>query len=226
VDIMATTINTWRPRSAARFPVRGLLGALLNGDNELAMDLVLRVLEETRSRTATFADLLHPAQVEVGNLWYSGQASYSDELQVALALRGILSRLGPTPAERRVRSGSRCVIAVPRGDPHDVGLLMLMHALQDHGWSTEVMGPVRSLDDVADHVATRPPRLFCLSAGDLPPLPQVERAISVIRGVRVPVLVGGAAFNRRPDLWRRVGADGHGTDVRVGVVLAHRFAGR
>jgi len=40
------------------------------------------------------------------------------------------------------------------------------------------------------------------------------------------VLVGGVAFHRRPDLWRRLGAAGLGTDVRVGVVLAGRLSGR
>jgi methanogenic corrinoid protein MtbC1 len=115
---------------------------------------------------------------------------------------------------------------VPHGDPHDVGLLMLTLALQDHGWETEVIGPVGDLGQVADLVVGRRPRLFGLSAGQLPPLRQVERAIATIKRAGIPVLAGGAAFNRRPDLWRRVGADGLGTDVRVGVVLAQRLAGR
>jgi methanogenic corrinoid protein MtbC1 len=217
-------IKTWRSRSAARFPVRELLAALLSGDDEESMNLTFRVLDETRSRTAVFADLLHPAQVEVGNLWYSGHASYAEEVRAAGALGRIVSRLGPTPAAERVPSGSRCVVAVPHGDPHDLGLTMLVLALEDHGWSTEAVGPVRGLGDVADMVAARPPRLFCLSAGELPPQLQVERAVSAVHRAHVPVLVGGAAFNRRPDLWRRVGADGHGTDVRVGVVMASRLA--
>jgi len=203
-----------------------VLRALLNGDDELAMDLVLETLADRGSRTAVFADLLHPAQVEVGNLWYSGSVSSVDEVRVAEAVRRIVCRLAPTPSARPVRRGSRCVIVVPEGDPHDLGLMMLQLALQDHGWSTEVLGPVRGLSDVADLVLSRRPRLFCLSAGVLPPLPQVERLISAVRGARVPVLVGGPAFNRMPHLSHRVGADGLGTDVRVGVVLAHRLAGR
>jgi hypothetical protein len=83
---------------------------------------------------------------------------------------------------------------------------------------------VRHLGEVADIVAGRRPRLLGLSAGLLPPLQELERAISAIRRVRVPILVGGVAFNRRPDLWRRLGADGLGTDARVGVVLAERIA--
>jgi 5-methyltetrahydrofolate--homocysteine methyltransferase len=136
----------------------------------------------------------------------------------------IVVNLRPTPAPRPVPRGSRCILAVPHGDPHELGLRMFMLALQDHGWTTQVLGPVRHLGEVADIVAGRRPRLLGLSAGLLPPLQELERAISAIRRVRVPILVGGVAFNRRPDLWRRLGADGLGTDARVGVVLAERIA--
>jgi methanogenic corrinoid protein MtbC1 len=206
--------------------VRGFVRALLEGDDEAGMHLVRNMLSQGRSRTSVFADLLHPAQVEVGNLWYSGHASYTDEVQVAAALRRIVCQLEPTPSRKSVRRGSSCVIAVPHGDPHDVGLTMLRLALQDHGWSTLALGPADPHADLADFVRSIRPRLFCLSAAVLPPLPQVERLISVVRRAGITVLVGGAAFNRRPDLARQLGADGLGTDVRVGVVLANRLAGR
>ncbi|HSR26553.1 MAG TPA: cobalamin B12-binding domain-containing protein [Candidatus Eisenbacteria bacterium] len=220
------TTEARRAGSAARIPVRDLVDALLQGDDAAAFGLTRRVLEQTGSRTAVFADLLHAAQVEVGDLWYSGRVSYMDEVRVAAAVRRIVEQLPATPVARPVRSGTRCMLAVPHGDPHDLGLMMLTLALQDHGWSTEVIAPARSLYDIADIVAGRRPRLFGLSAGDLPQLPQLERAMSAIRRAQVPVLVGGVAFNRRPDLWRRLEAHGLGTDVRVGVVLAQRLAGR
>ena len=125
-----------------------------------------------------------------------------------------------------MRAGSSCVVAVPHGDPHDLGLTMLTLALRDHGWSTLALGPTWALTDLADLVRERRPRLFCLSAAIPPPLPQLERLVTALHHFRIPVLVGGAAFNRRPDLHRQVGADGLGTDVRVGVVLARRLAGR
>jgi MerR family transcriptional regulator, light-induced transcriptional regulator len=224
--MMTTSVATRRSRPTARLPVRTLVHALVDGDDDRAMDLVQTRLTECGSRTSVFADLLHPAQVEVGNLWYRGGVSFRDELRVAAMLRGIVCRLGPTPARRPVRPGSTCVIAIPHDDPHDLGLLMLTHALQDHGWSTVTLGAAGGLSDLAEHVRGVWPRLFCFSAAVLPPLPQVERLVAAVRSARIPVLVGGAAFVRRPDLHQHLGADGVGTDVRVGVVLAHHLAGR
>jgi methanogenic corrinoid protein MtbC1 len=219
-------IESGRSRTAARFPVRELLRALLDGDDDAAMGLVRRVLAVTGSRTAVFADLLHPAQAEAGNLWYTGAVSAADEVRVAAAVRRIVYRLDPTPVARPVRRGSRCVVAVGDDDPHDVGVMMLVRALQDEGWNTEVLDPHRGLRDLVDLVTSRRPRLVCLSGGVMPPLPQVERVVSAVRRARVPVLLGGAAFNRLPHLWEQMGADGLGTDVRVGAVLARRLAGR
>jgi methanogenic corrinoid protein MtbC1 len=218
-------VEVRRPGPAARLPVRHLVQALLDGDGAASYELAERVRLQTGSRTAVFADLLHPAQAEIGNLWYAGRVSYADEVRAAAAVRRIVVRLAPTPAARRVRRGARCVLAVPHGDPHDVGLMMLARALEDHGWSTELVAPARGFADLAEIVLARRPRLLGISAGVLPPLSQVEQVIATISGARVPVLVGGVAFNRRPDLWRRLGADGLGTDVRVGVVLAGRVAG-
>jgi methanogenic corrinoid protein MtbC1 len=54
----------------------------------------------------------------------------------------------------------------------------------------------------------------------------IRQSVERMKGRRVSVLVGGAAFNRVPGLWRRVGADGHGVDARVSVVLARKFIER
>jgi methanogenic corrinoid protein MtbC1 len=215
-----------RSGTAARFPVPDLIDALLAGDEGEVFELADAVLRDTGSRTAVFADLLHPAQVEIGNLWYAGRVSFADEVRAAASVRRLLPRLAPTPAGHPVSSGSLCILAVPHGDPHDVGVQMFALALEDHGWRVETMCPRRHIGEVAGMVAARRPRLFGISAGSPLAAPVLATGIATVRAAGVPVLVGGAAFNRRPDLWRGVGAAGLGTDARVGVVLAQRLAHR
>ena len=54
----------------------------------------------------------------------------------------------------------------------------------------------------------------------------MTEVVEGLKDRRVPVLVGGAAFNRVPGLWRRLGADGHGVDARVSLVVARKLIGR
>ena len=58
-------------------------------------------------------------------------------------------------------------------------------------------------------------------------LPRVERLIALVRsseaGQSVKVLVGGYPFNVDPELWLRVGADGHARDAHEALGVADRL---
>jgi len=69
-------------------------------------------------------------------------------------------------------------------------------------------------------VRKRRPKFVGLSAAYLPRSDSIKTTIGELKRLRVRVLVGGPAFNRNLSLWTKVGADGHGADVRVAVALA------
>ena len=57
-------------------------------------------------------------------------------------------------------------------------------------------------------------------------LTAVQRAIAQVRGLgerEVKIIVGGAAFEKIPDLWRKVGADGYASRVEDTEPLACRL---
>src|SRR5262249_3465072 len=105
--------GSWRGR---RPPVQELAEAMLRGDVGEAADLADRFLARTRSRVAVFADLLQPAQYEVGERWYRGRASSGDEHRAALVLQRLVSILDPTPARAQVATTTRCLLAVMPGE--------------------------------------------------------------------------------------------------------------
>ncbi|MBO0684808.1 MAG: cobalamin-dependent protein [Candidatus Dormibacteraeota bacterium] len=211
-----------RARAAVHVPVQELVQALLEGDEDDAREQVASVLADTGSRTAVFADLLQPAQTEIGDLWYLGRVSYADEVRAAAMVERLVGSLPPTPVPRLVPQGSRCILGVPQGDPHQLGLRMFALALQDHGWRTEVLDASHSADALAEIVVRHRPRFFGLSAGLVARSPELEAAVAGIRQARIPVLFGGVAFGRSSELCRRFAVEGLGTDARIGVVLAQR----
>jgi hypothetical protein len=80
------------------------------------------------------------------------------------------------------------------------------------------------VEDLPCLVERARPRLVGISAGYQPSAHRMAQTVAAIRALSVPVLVGGAAFNRTGDLWRRVGASAQGPDPRIGAVLARRLA--
>jgi 5-methyltetrahydrofolate--homocysteine methyltransferase len=197
---------------------------MLRGDADGAGDLAEQFLARVGSRLAVFADLVQPAQAEIGDLWYRGQICIEDERRAASVLEGLVGTLPPTPSRCRLPACSRCLLTVLPGERHTLGLGMFALALEDEGWEVELLDNDCEPDDVPELVQRMRPRLVGISAGYLPSVHRMAQVIGAIRALSVPVLVGGGAFNRTADLWRRVGASAYGPDPRIGTVLARRLA--
>lgn len=213
-----------RSATSGRAPVRRFLDALLSGDPPAAREVAADALAQLGTRVAVFSDLIQPAQYEIGELWYAGRIGVADEHRATGIVERVVRSLPPTPSRTPVPSGNRCVLAALGEERHVLGLRLFELALQDDGWTTLSLGGATALDAVIGEARVRHARLVALTAAFLPSTQPLESAITAIKLTGAKVLVGGPAFNRAPDLWRRVGADGHGSDARVGVVLARRIA--
>ena len=203
--------------------VREFVALLRAGDRERAAAFAAEVFDDTRSRLALFADLVHPAQYEIGDLWYRGEIGIADEHRATAIVEEIASTLPATPAQDRASRG-HCLLAAVGTEQHVVGLRLLAAALEDDGWRVTMLGGRTPSAALVDLVRKERPRFVGLSAGYLPGPDKLKATISEIKTLKVPVLVGGPAFNRNASLASRVGADGHGSDVRVAVALARRIA--
>ena len=213
-------------RARIRLPVTPFRDALLAGDKARAIVLSADALGLLGSRVAVFSDLLQPAQYEIGELWYEGRIGVADEHRATSIVEAVVNSLPPTRSADPVPRGSRCLLAALGEEQHVLGMKVFKLALDDEGWTTQWLGGRVPLDEVLDAVRARPPQVVALSAAYLPDVQPLKLAIARLKAMGARVLVGGAAFNRIPDLWARLGADGHGSDARVSVVLARRMLER
>ena len=203
--------------------MRPMVTAMLAGDVSEACTLAGQFLARVGSRTAVFADLLQPAQYEIGELWYRGEIGIEAEHRAAAMVERLVATLPKTPARSRVPPGARCLLTVLPGEQHTVGLWMFALSLEDEGWDVELVDSDCNPHDLPELVERARPRLVGISAGYVPAVNSLANVVRSIRELAVPVLVGGAAFNRAADLSRRVGASAHGADARIGAVLARRL---
>lgn len=204
-------------------PVRAFVATMLAGDRERGLESALEVQARLGSRVGVFVDLLQPAQYEIGELWYRGEIQVEDEHRATAVAEWITEQLPPTPGTNPTPPSARCLMAAMGDEQHVLGLRQLQLSFEDDGWPVARLGPRVQAQTLVERVRRTDPSLVCISAGYLPTATPVQRAISDIRELRIPVLVGGPAFNRSPRLWRQVGADHHGADARVALVLARRL---
>lgn len=211
-----------RGRRSVRSRSRSFLNALLQNDPASAARLVEQELAEVGSRAAVFADLIHPAQYEIGDMWYRGLIGVADEHRATALVETIVDRMSPTPTERPLLS-VRCLLASIGAERHVIGLRLLAAAMADDGWEVEVMENPASVQDVMAVIDRARPQLVGLSAAYLPDPEPIKRAIRLVKERGIPVMVGGPAFNRTPSLGEQVGADAHGADARMALTLARRL---
>jgi MerR family transcriptional regulator, light-induced transcriptional regulator len=206
--------------------VREFVEALIDADQSRARSVAQDTFQATNSRTSVFADLIHPAAHQIGELWYVGQIGVAVEHAATAVASAIIENLPPTPSDRPVLAGTSCLLAAVGQEQHTIGLRVLQLALEDDGWSVEQLGGQTPVGETVALVARRRPALLGLSASYLPSVRSIRDTIQQVQVLGIPMLVGGPAFIRVPGLWRRVAASGFGIDARVGVRLARRLVGQ
>lgn len=192
------------------------------GDATTAGDIASSYLAATHSRVAMVSDLFHPAQYEIGELWYQGRLGVAEEHRATAIVSRLAMGLPPTPVDRPVRPGARCLLSAITSEKHVVGLQLLAMTLEDEGWLVDQLQPPVPRAELIRAVSTWRPDVVGLSAAYTSNLGQITKAIAEVRKLRVTVMVGGPLFNRAPDLWRAVGANAHGSDARVTTVLMRK----
>ena len=78
---------------------RPFLEALLANDKVSALRVSTEALALLGRRVAVFSDLLQPAQVQVGELWYAGQIGVADEHRATAIVEAVVSSLPVDPGD-------------------------------------------------------------------------------------------------------------------------------
>ena len=202
---------------------RRYLSALLRMDREEARGEIRRALEAGIPLKALYLDVLAATQHEIGRLWALGQVSVAQEHYCTAVSQVVMAAL----AERAFaapRNGRTLLATCVEGNLHEFGLRMVADFFEMAGWKTVYLGAGLPDACLAEAVAASRASVVALSASLDLHLPAVRRAITALREDArthcVHVLVGGIPFAADPDLWRRVGADGHARDAATAVALA------
>ena len=224
------------PESAPPFidperPHSQLANSYLNSLLVFKRDEAIACLPRELEAGLTFQDLLQyvlaPVQQEVGRLWQEKRITVVQEHYCTAASEMVL-----VSYRRKFLGTCRNVSALAicaDGEEHCMGIKMLSDLLESDGWRTSYIGPKSPNVDVLDYLRKNRTDLIAISVTTPIHLNSAKRLITGIKalsGKASPaVLVGGAALNSEPDLWKRMGADGWGGTVLEGLDVANRLAG-
>jgi methanogenic corrinoid protein MtbC1 len=208
-------------RSALSF-----LETTLAGDPRAAIDQLCNAVDGGTSVQDAYLKVLLPAQRAVGRMWHHGELSIAEEHLVTTTAQRAMTLL----CERARTSspvGKTVVLACVTSNIHDMGLRVASDFFEMAGWRTINLGPDVPDEEIARGVQVFDADVVVLAATLDRHLRVVQRSIERIRALKdrpVKIVVGGPAFDRVPDLGRKLGADGYAPRIEDVEPLASRLS--
>lgn len=203
----------------------------------LTEDLIAPTLyvETLRARGASletiYLHLLAPAARRLGELWDADLCGFTDVTAGLCRLHQLLHQLSPEFQDGgdAPEIGHRALLAAAPGEQHTFGLWIVEEFLSRAGWDVSCE-PGASSADLAGIVRSGWFDLVGLSLGCDARLAALRSTIRAVRRAshnrRIGVMVGGAAFVRRPQLVEEVGADVMATHGGQAALRAASFLAR
>jgi 5-methyltetrahydrofolate--homocysteine methyltransferase len=144
-------------------------------------------------------EVLLPAMKEVGDKFGAGELILPFVLQSAEAMKRAVKHLEQFLDRKEGYTKGKVVIATVYGDVHDIGKSLVNTILSNNGYTVFDLGkqvPVNTIVEKALEVGADAIGLSALLVSTSKQMPLCVQELDR-RGIHIPVLIGGAAINRR-----------------------------
>ncbi|MFJ3913622.1 methanogenic corrinoid protein MtbC1 [Streptomyces sp. 2132.2] len=192
-----------------------LLDAALAGDEQGAIESVLRALDEGADPEGILLDVIAAVQGEVGREWAENRITVAQEHAATAINERVITALGTHPAARTAATRGRITVACVDGEWHALPARLLAEVLKLRGWRIDFLGAQLPTPHLIAHLHTTGADAVALSSSIATRLPTTHAAISACQAIGVPVLVGGAAFGPDGRYAKLLGADAWAPDART-----------
>lgn len=177
---------------------------LLAGDSGGCWDLITDALRGGAPPKEVHSRLLHPALVQVGERWATGEISIAAEHRATATANRLIGQMGPLFRHPGRRRGT-VVIGVLAGDPHSLPSAMLADLLADRRLDVVDLGadtPAESFVETAGEVDDLVGIGTCLVLDHL-----VDRAVDELGEIRAAmpqalIVAGGPVIARHAERFR------------------------
>ncbi len=177
------------------------VAAILNFDEKAADSVLTQAFALYPPETVCFEILLEGLR-EIGDLWYSGEATVAQEhFASSLAVRRIESLIQTAPPPSWP---GRFLVIAPPLEFHSFNLRLLTYLLRQRGWDVVYLGANVPLDRLKNTLQAVKPLWVITAAQYTAIVAEVVRLAHVLRAEGIPLGYGGGAFNQLPTLRRRI----------------------
>jgi 5-methyltetrahydrofolate--homocysteine methyltransferase len=205
-----------------------LYDAILNGEEQLAVDLTKEALKESVDPVELINKWMVPATDEAGRRFEAQDFFFPELLMAGRAMKAALDVLRPALTNSGVPPAGRVAIGTVQGDLHDIGKNMVASMLEGAGFEVIDIGIDAPPEKFVEAVKNSRPNILGISALLTTTMPEMKKVIYALvqSGLRdkTKVIVGGAPVTQ--EFANEIGADGYGENAASAVTLVRSLMGR
>lgn len=186
------------------------LDSLLKFQELEARSVLNQALEQLGGLSEVYRKVIQPVQYEVGRLWQAGHVSVTQEHYCTEVTRKLLSGL-MNPLQPVSTESPKFLGLCVEGELHSMGIQMVCDAIILGGYPAIFLGGNAPFTGLPELIRNENVILLGISVSIPYHLHEASELIQKVKSAslkRTPkIMVGGLAFNRYPDVWKKVGAD-------------------
>ena len=205
--------------------LKKLKKAVLEGDDDLALSLAQKSLEEGAQPLAIVNEAIVAGIQEAGELWKKNEYFQSDMIMSAEAFRAAMEVVEPNLAAGETSTAGKLVIGTIAGDMHNLGKIMVVAMLRGAGFHVIDLGEDVPTKIFIDKVKELKPDILGLGCYMTTTMAEMENVIKHLEesGLRdsVKVMIGGVPTSQ--GYANESGADAWGKDALDAVEKAQRL---
>ena len=186
-----------RCRASLHQSESALFHSLVGGCEEEAANKLIGAHLHGESLPGIFDDLICPAMRRVGELWYNGELSITQEhiatrtaCNAVFKLRNVL----PVPA----MNGALAICCAMEADFHELPTHLAQTIFENEGWEVLNFGANTPLYSLAEEIAQHTPELICISVTVMNDMERNARDYKIFTEqagkFKIPVILGGRAL--------------------------------
>ena len=175
-----------------------LFQSLLAGCEEESANILIGAYLNGKPLTEIFDDLLCSAMCRVGELWFDGKISITQEhIATRAASSSIYKLRNLLPVSKM--TGELAMCCAIECDFHELPAHLAQIIIESEGWEVLNFGANTPLFCLAEEVLQHSPDMICISATVMSDVERLARDYKSfteqIGKLKIPIVVGGRAFN-------------------------------
>ena len=202
------------------------LKEMMEGNNQAATQLIMEIAKNGIQVEDIYTEVFEKSLLQTGSLWESGEASIVQEHFLTHTVETIMNQLNPF-IHKKASNSANVLLALPASELHEIPLKMAKDLLDMEGWKTYYLGNNTPIYSIVETLECYSCNLLVMSATMQYNVATIENVINMIKSKtklkNVKVVVGGDAFNKNPNLWHEIGANGFVRNFQELVLLTNQL---